>query len=235
MNRTFKCFAYFCIGVVLTARMTAYAQIDPESRQLLHVGVNQSLHNDGPQAHYLFFYWNMPDYPSTNQALRLIIAPTYVDGELGLKNLLGDNTDLGLGLFGGGFANSYDEVRQGKYFRNESFDGHGGGASISVYHLFNPQATVPLNGLVRATVDYRDFESSDDTAGNFVLPKRTSRLSLYAPVFDMAVMNRFSCRGSPLKFPPGTNWSTEPRLENTALARTDDWRQPPTAFGGVRS
>jgi len=171
MNRRFKCCARACIGIVLAIGTSTYAQIDPEARQLLHVGVNQSLHDDGPQAHYIFAYWNMPDYPSTNQVLRLVIAPTYLDSELGFKNLLGDNTDLGLGVFGGGFAYSYDEVRQGNYFRDESFDGNGGGASISVYHLFNPEATVPLNGLVRATVDYRAFETTDDTASNFALPK----------------------------------------------------------------
>lgn len=171
MNRRFKCCARVCTGIVLAAGATAYAQIDPDARQILHLGVNQSLHDDGPQAHYVFYYWNMPDVPSTNQVLRLVIAPTYLDGELGLKGILGENTDLGLGLFGGGFEYSCDEVRQGNYFRDESFVGNGGGANVSLYHLFNPAATVPLNGLVRATVDYRTFDRSDDTAGNFVLPK----------------------------------------------------------------
>jgi hypothetical protein len=156
------------------------AQIDPEARQLLHIGVNQSLHDDGPQAHYIFYYWNMPDVPSTNQVLRLIFAPTYLDGELGLKDALGENTDIGLGLFGGGYDYEYDEVRQGNYFRDESFDGHGGGASVSVYHLFNPGATVPLNGLLRGTVDYRTFDRSDDTANNFVLPENQPFITLRA-------------------------------------------------------
>jgi hypothetical protein len=159
----------FC-GLTLVAVSTARAQLDPEPRQILHIGFNQPLHDDGPQAHYLFFYWNIPDFPSTNQVLRLIIAPTYLDGELGLKGALGENTDLALGVFGGGYAYNYDEVRQGNYYRDESFDGHGGGARVSVYHLFNPGRTVPLNGLVRATVDYRTFEDGKDTANNFVLP-----------------------------------------------------------------
>jgi hypothetical protein len=113
----------FC-GVTLVAIPTARAQLDPEPRQLLHLGVNQSLHDDGPQAHYLFYYWNKPDFPSTNQILRLVVAPTYLDGELGLKGILGQNTDLGLGLFGGGYEYNYDEVRRGNYYRDESFDGH---------------------------------------------------------------------------------------------------------------
>src|ERR1041384_3509955 len=128
---------WFC-AVSFSVTSSTQAQLDPEPRQLLQLGVNQPLHDDGPQAHYLFYYWNTPDFPSTNQVLRLVIAPTYLDGELGLKNLLGKNTDLALGAFGGGFQNTYDEVRRGNYFRDESFDGHGGGANVSVYHLFNP-------------------------------------------------------------------------------------------------
>src|SRR5262249_31555239 len=99
--------------VALTAATTTQAQIDPEARQILHLGFTQSLRDDGPDARYLFYYWNMPDVPSTNQVLRLILAPTYLDGELGFKGLLGENTDLGLNVFGGGYEYNYDEVRGG--------------------------------------------------------------------------------------------------------------------------
>jgi hypothetical protein len=169
-----------CCGVTLVAISTTNAQIDPEARQILHLGVNQSLHDDGPQAHYLFYYWNRPDFPSTNQSLRLVIAPTYLDGELGLKSALGQNTDLGLGVFGGGFAHNYEEVRRGNYFRDESFDGHGGGAKVSIYHLFNPNAQVPLNGVLRAGVDYHAFDFRDDTADNFDLPNNQPFITLRA-------------------------------------------------------
>src|SRR2546422_5641438 len=91
-------------AISLSAVWTSHAQLDPEPRHLLHVGVSQSLHNDGPQARYLFFYWNTPNFPSTNQILRLVVAPTYLDSELGFKGLLGKNTDLGVGIFGGGYA-----------------------------------------------------------------------------------------------------------------------------------
>jgi len=163
-----RCACVFAI--IMSAAWTARAQLDPEPRQLLHLGVNQSLHNDGPGAQYLFYYWNSPNFPSTNQIFRMVVAPTYLDSELGFKGLFGQNTDLGLGVFGGGFEYDYDEVRRGNYFRDESFEGSGGGADISVYHLFNPGRTVPLNGLVRATIDYRTFDRSDDTSKHFVLP-----------------------------------------------------------------
>src|SRR4029434_1945540 len=107
----------------------------------LQLGLTQPLHDDGPAAHYLFYYWNRPDFPCTNQMLRLVIAPTYLDSELGLKGVLGDNTDVGLGVFGGAYAYDYDEVRQGNYYREESFNGYGGGANVSVYHLLDRKST----------------------------------------------------------------------------------------------
>ncbi|MCL4180349.1 MAG: hypothetical protein KJ072_21715 [Verrucomicrobia bacterium] len=165
---------------VVLAALSAQAQIDPEPRQLLHLGLNQSLHDDGPGAAYAFFYWNMPNVPSTNQTLRLTIAPVYVDSELAFKALLGDNTDLGVGLFGGAFANRYEEVRQGDYLRDESFDGHGGGVNVSLYHLFNPTAPIPLNGLLRVGADYRAFEDTDDTGDTFELPDNQPFLHLRA-------------------------------------------------------
>jgi hypothetical protein len=158
-----------CVGGALLTSI-GYAQLDPEPRNLLQLGFNQSLHNDGPTAAYAFYYWNMPDVPATNTTLRLAIAPVYVDGELGFKGLLGENTDLGVGVFGGGFYNSYQEVRRGNYYRDESFDGHGGGGALSLYHNFNPGAEVPLNGIVRAGVNYHVFSDSSDTANNFRLP-----------------------------------------------------------------
>jgi hypothetical protein len=170
----------FVGSISLIGAVSAHAQLDPEPRQLLHLGASQSLHNDGPEAHYLFYYWNKPNFPGTNQILRLVLAPTYVDGELGFRDVLGPNTDLGLGLFGGGFAFNYDEIRRGNYFRDESFDGHGGGANLSVYHLFNPGGKVPLNGLVRATMDYRAFEEGSDTANDFELPEDQPFVTLRA-------------------------------------------------------
>jgi hypothetical protein len=170
---------FFC-GLTFAAAWPTHAQLDPEPRQILHLGVNQSLHDDGPQAHYLFYYWNMPDVPSTNRVLRVIMAPTYLNGELGFKGLLGANTDLGLGVFGGGFDYEYDEVRRGNYYRDESFDGHGGGANVTVYHLFNPGAEIPFNGLLRTTVDYRTFREGRDTAGNFELPDNQPFITLRA-------------------------------------------------------
>ena len=93
-------------ALLLLVSLPAAAQIDPAPRQLLHLGVNSSLTDPGPLGAYAFFYWNMPEVPTTNQFLRLVIAPVYVDSELGFKGLLGEHTDLAVGAFGGLYANS---------------------------------------------------------------------------------------------------------------------------------
>src|SRR5215472_2908139 len=126
----------FCATMSLSA-LTATAQIDPEARQLLHFGINEPLKGNGPIGAYAFYYWNMPDFPTTNIFLRLAIAPTYVDSEVGFKGLITENTDLAIGVFGGAFANNYYEVRNGTLERDESFEGASGGGSVSIYHLFN--------------------------------------------------------------------------------------------------
>ena len=161
------CVLCACTAVAVA---TTRAQIDPEARKLLHLGYSQAVEGSGPSAAYAFYYWNMPDFPSQDQVLRLVIAPGYVDSELGFKSLLGENTDLGVGVFGGLFANSYEEVRGGDWIKAESFDGDGGGANVSVYHLFNPASRIPLNGMLRGGMNYHVFRKTDDTASSFEMP-----------------------------------------------------------------
>ena len=161
--------ALICIEIGLFARPVR-AQIDPENRRLIQIGYNQSVEGQGPIAAYGFFYYNKPGFLNTNLTLRLTAAPIYVDGELGFKSLLGENTDFAVGLAGGGFADSYSEVRQGHLRKGESFNGHGGEASASVYHLFNPGRLVPLYGIVRGSVHASFFASDTDTDKSFVIP-----------------------------------------------------------------
>src|SRR5688572_10893401 len=78
------------------------AQIDPEKRQLIHLGYNQPLQGRGPLAAYGFYYRNDPNFlNNTNLTLRMALAPLYVDTELGIRDLLGPNTDLAVGIDGG--------------------------------------------------------------------------------------------------------------------------------------
>src|SRR5258706_3307751 len=111
------------------------AQLDPTKRELIQLGYNYPLHGHAPLSAYAFYYANLPNFYRSNLTLRLAIAPVYLDGEVGLVSLLGEHTDLGLGINGGGFADSYAADRQGKYLKEESFTGHGGFGSASIYHF----------------------------------------------------------------------------------------------------
>src|ERR1700709_1748285 len=96
-------------------------QIDPMRRNLLELGYDQALVGKGPQALYAYYYYNDPSFINTNMALRLAIAPPYLDSEIGFRHLLSPTTDVGIGIFGGGFADNYYEIRQGHYKQGESF------------------------------------------------------------------------------------------------------------------
>jgi hypothetical protein len=165
-------------GFILLALtvLPAQAQIDPVPRQLLHLGADVSLRDQGPFGAYAFYYWNMPNVPTTNEVLRLAIAPVYVDGDLGFQGLLGKQTDLAVGAFGGLFANSYQEVDGGLYQKDQSFNGNNVGARVSLYHRVNPDQMIPLTLVLRETVNYVDYSRNDTTAdkndptGTFALP-----------------------------------------------------------------
>lgn len=158
-------------GVALGFTHRASAQIDPMKRELVQVGYTQPFEGQGPLSAYVFYYLNKPNcFDHTNLTLRLAVAPVYLDSELGFSRLLGPSTDVGLGVSGGGFADSYSEVRDGNYRQDESFDGHGGEVSSSIYHRFNPGSRIPLHFLVRGAVHGSVFADDDKTADAFELP-----------------------------------------------------------------
>jgi len=150
--------------------LACFGQIDPYQRNLVQLGYDQPIQGQGPQGIYAYYYYNNPGIAGTNIALRLAIAPVYVDGELGFRQLLSPYTDLGIGLYGGAYGDNYYEVRQGNYRRAESFDGHGGGTSLSIYQLVNPGMLIPLNAVARAGFRYSTFSRTSDTSDDFELP-----------------------------------------------------------------
>ena len=158
------------LGMALCWPSAARAQIDPMKRELIQLGYNQPIQGKAPLSGYAFYYLNVPQFRYTNVTLRLAVAPVYLDTEVGISGALGPNTDLGIGLSGGGFADSYAEIRRGDFLEDESFLGHGGGGSFSIYHRFNPDSTIPLNAVIRSEVHYVTYEEDDDTADDFVLP-----------------------------------------------------------------
>lgn len=149
----------------------ASAQIDPIERDLIQFGYNQPAQGRQPIAGYAYYYHNQPDFLRTNLTLRLAVAPTYLDSELGFRHLLGPETDVGIGVAGGGFADSYNEMRGGKWLEEYSFDGFGGEVSANMYHLFNPGQLIPLNWVVRGAAHYSTYAANSDTTNGFVVPR----------------------------------------------------------------
>ena len=164
----------------LLGAFPAFSQIDPVGRELVQVGYNAALQGKPPISAYAFYYHNQPEFLRSNLTLRLALAPTYLDSELGFRSALGAHTDLGLGLAGGGFADSYAEIRGGKYLEDESFVGHGAELDLSIYHRFNPGGMIPLNGVLRAFGRYSAFNADSDTADDFVVPDDMGRFGLRA-------------------------------------------------------
>jgi hypothetical protein len=154
----------------LLAGFNCQAQIDPEHRSLLELGYDQPLTGNGPQGIYAYYYYNTPELFNTNTALRLAVAPAYVDGELGFKQLLSPTTDVGIGFNGGAFGANYYEIRQGDYIKNESFNGDGGGAALSIYQLLNPGMLIPVNLVARGGLLDSTYTDTSKTANDFTLP-----------------------------------------------------------------
>lgn len=167
---------WLAAALVLAAPVAARAQIDPVRRDLIQLGYNQPFQGHAPFSGYAFYYRNQPAFVRSNLTLRLALAPVYADAELGLREALGPDTDLGIGLAGGGLADSYNEIRRGRFLPGESFLGHGGEVSASMYHRFNGGARIPLNGVLRVAGHYSAYEAEDDTAPAFRVPDSETSL-----------------------------------------------------------
>lgn len=161
--------AALCI-LLLFVPVLSFAQIDPVKRDLIQIGYNGVFEGVQPFSGYAFYYHNEPDFYRTNMTLRVAFAPTYMDSELGFANGLGPNTDVGVGLAGGGFADNYNEIHDGTYNTQDSFNGYGAEGSMGIYHLFNPGDRIPLELVLRGTAHYTAYGNTDDTADNFTLP-----------------------------------------------------------------
>lgn len=168
-----RCAGLSCLAtglLWLVSPMLCWAQLDPRPRSLLQIGYDQPLNGRGPQSGYAYYYYNNPALSGSNVLLRLAVAPIYFDGELGFRSLLSPHTDVGIGVFGGGYGDNYYEVRQGNYHREESFDGHGGGAALSLYQLLNPSMQIPLSWVLRGGGRYSVYNRTGKTDDQFEPP-----------------------------------------------------------------
>ena len=167
---------------LLTGAGTAHGQIDPERRQLVQTGFNQAVDGRGPLAAYGYLYINEPHFFGERPTLRMVVAPGYIDSELGIAEALGPKTHLGLGLAGGAFADSHNEIRQNRYIRGESFRGDGVRSSVSLYHDFPAIGPVPMAGILRVEGHYAAFIREKTTAPAFVTPKPQGEIILRSGV-----------------------------------------------------
>lgn len=167
-------------ALLLTGLLPITAQVDPIKRQLLQFGYNQPVEGRGPIAGYAFYFLNRPEFIQTNLTLRLALAPVFADAELGFRGLLGENTDVGVGIAGGGFADTHQEVRMGQYLDAESFTGHGAEISASVYHLLNPGRRIPLYLVGRVAGHFTQYVHDNDVAPTFTIPDDRNSLRLRA-------------------------------------------------------
>lgn len=186
--------AAVCLGVTTG---TAFGQLDPEKRRLIQLGYNQPLEGSAPIAAYGFFYYNRPGFIQTNLTLRLAVAPIYVDGELGISGVMTPNTDIGIGVAGGGFADTYSEIRGGDYIKGESFPGHTAEVSSSIYHRLNPDWRVPAWVIGRAGVHRAFYDGDSDTDPNFEVPSDLNSFNFRA---GLRVGGREPSLTSPLAF-----------------------------------
>ncbi len=220
------------VAVLLNGRLSVMAQIDPEQRHLLQLGFNQPLEGRGPMAGYAFYYMNHPSFIRSNLTLRLAIAPTYLDSELGIRGVFGEHTDLGLGLAGGGFADTYSEVKQGVFRREESFTGHGGELSASLYHLFNPDQMIPLHAIFRITGHHASYVRDATTDPAFTLPHDRSSFHMRSGIrwggreplmfpsmaMELSAWHEVQVRGNPGAYGFAGDREIEP-VSHTAWAR----------------
>ena len=156
--------------VAVAAWSVAHAQVDPVRRDLVEGGYSQPLQGHAPLGSYLFYYFNRPQYGDADHALRIALSPAYLDGEWAVRNALGDQTDFAVGLSGGGFDSDYDEIRAGRWVREESFTGHDGGVEARLYHLFNPGQRIPLNAILMGGFRYVAYLRDGRNPPDFAVP-----------------------------------------------------------------
>jgi hypothetical protein len=180
LKRILNDFPVLAALALLLAGTNCVAQIDPVDRHLLEIGYDQALVGHGPQAIYAYYYFNSPEFFGPDVALRVAVAPAYLDSEIGFKHLISPTTDVGIGVAGGAFGDNYYDVRQGKYIEAQSFYGDGGGGSVNIYQLLDPGALIPVNLIVRSGLRSSTYFRTAATSPDFALPKNQVNASAIA-------------------------------------------------------
>jgi hypothetical protein len=190
------------------------AQIDPEPRRNLELGVEGPLKGNGPISGYGFFLWNQPHFIDEDWYLRVVFAPTFLISDLVRDRWPAPGHAVGVGLGGGSFPYNFDEFRNGSHIQRESFWGHGVEATASYYRRLKLFDLLPVEGSVRVHPQYVFYQRSD-TAHRFRLPDAT-------PIYGGRVGIRAG--GEPPELFPDV------ALEVSAWYEVN-WRQQAEAYG----
>ncbi|HJU21618.1 MAG TPA: hypothetical protein VJ891_03845 [Casimicrobiaceae bacterium] len=169
MRRTIGSIAIAVLSAALVV-LPARAQIDPVRRDLVEFGYDQPLQGHAPIGAYVFYYLSRPQFGDADHALRVAVSPVYLDGEWDVRDALGKDTDIGIGISGGGLADDYNEISEGRWLRDQSFSGQDGGIDLSLYHLFNPGQRLPVNAILNGGFRYVAFERTGRNPPSFAVP-----------------------------------------------------------------
>jgi hypothetical protein len=166
------------LGILFAAGLLAWpaaapAQIDPEPRANIELGVEGPLRGDGSTSGYAFFLWNRPHLVDEDWYWRLILAPTYLQSETVRDRWPAPGHAVGFGLNGGFFPFNYDEFRDGSYKQRESFWGHGMELPVSYYRRLKIADLLPVEGQLRLRPGYVFYQRSGDTDLRFRTPDDT--------------------------------------------------------------
>ena len=172
------------LGVLmLTWTGIAIAQLDPQRRTNLEVGLEGSLRGDDPLSAYAFLLWNRPHFPTEDLYLRVVVAPVYLTSDLVRNRWPAMGHAVGIGVSGGLFAHDFDEFRDGDHKERESFWGHGAALSLSYYwRQLKIAGVLPVEGQLRLRPQYAVYDTGPDTSSTFRLPADSMIYSLRAGI-----------------------------------------------------
>jgi len=155
---------------MLTCASIAEAQPDRERRTILEVGLEHPVRGNGPLGGYGFLLVNRPHFPTEDWYTRVALSPIYLHAELVRDRWPAEGHAVGVGVQGGLFGHNFSDFRDGDYKKSESFNGNGGGASLSYYWRQLKIGRLPLEGQIRLRADYAVYDTGDDTDPAFRLP-----------------------------------------------------------------
>jgi hypothetical protein len=158
---------YLCF-LMLPAQ--ARGEIDPEQRTNLELGGAGPLNSSGPLGGYGLLLINRPHFRNLDTYLLAIISP-YLYGEVIRDKWPAEGHAVGFSLGGGFLANNFDQIRNGRFQRNESFRGDGGDTALSYYLRPPPIAgELPVDGILRFGSGYASYQNSSATDPAYQLP-----------------------------------------------------------------